>query len=239
MGVFFSCSGKKATGQTPNSDSCLLRARIHTGDRVCSFSSTPPSCSLPFHLLLCSVYNTLRGSELITMRGCVCAGVSSRARRNAAVTSSCLLHASERGIEGKKNDTTRFIHPFFPPSFSFIPSGFASHLLKGACFTAMSLGTAQIGRGAKASRGGKSVKLEKFQSAASANIYTCTRAHLHVSTPQISNKGCLAARQLRAQQLGGDKTQKLTCYVTSTDGGETKGFFTATDSGCSQRRIKG
>lgn len=153
------------------------RARIHTGDRVCSFTSTPPSRCLPFHLLLRSVYNTLRGSELITMRGCVCAGVSSRTRRNAAVTSSCLLYALKRG---KKNDTTRFMHP---PSHLFHPFGlcFPSSEASGL-FYCNEFGNGTDWKGGKGSKEGKEV-LEKFQSAASANIYACTLAHLHLSTP--------------------------------------------------------
>lgn len=186
------------------------RARIHTGDRVCSFSSTPPSCCLPFHLLLRSVYNTLRGSELITMRGCVYAGVSSRTPRNAAVTSSCLLHASERGREGGKKMTQPVLCTIFFLLHLFHPFGlrFPSSEVSGL-FYCNEFGDGAVWKGGKGFKEGEKKKLEKFQSAASANIYTCTLAHLHASTPQTSNKGRPAARQLWAQQLGGDETQRL------------------------------
>lgn len=193
-----------------------FHSRIHPGDRICSSSSTPPSCCLPFHLLPRPVYNTLRGSELIAMRGCVCGGVSSRARRNAAVTSSCLLHGSERGRRGGGGgggDTSRFMRSFFSPSVSFIPSGFPSS--ETSClFYGNEFG---IGKVAKASKRGKSSRSSRElhqQISTPAPL-----AYLHASTPQTSNKGRPATRQLGAQQLGGNETQKMTSSVTFTDAG--------------------
>lgn len=103
------------------------------------------------------------------------------------------------------------MHPFFS-LLLFHPFGLRFPSSEGSrLFYCNVFGDGTDWKGGKGFKGGggESVKLEKFQSAVSANIYTCTLAHLHVSTPQISNKGRPAARQLRAQQQGGDETQKL------------------------------
>lgn len=94
------------------------------------------------------------------MRGCVCAGVSSRARRNAAVTSSCLLHASERGIEGKKKMTQPFSYTL-PPLLLFHPFGLRFPSSEGSLFYCNEFGDSTDWKGGKGFKGGKKCKVRE------------------------------------------------------------------------------
>lgn len=96
----------------PNTGSCVVRTMVHLSGSICLF-------------LLCHlrVHNMWRRCELIMMRGCVCVRCQP-ALANAAVTSNCLLHASE----WKKNWHNPFHAPFQIP----FPSASPPRLLREA-----------------------------------------------------------------------------------------------------------
>lgn len=197
------------------------RARIHTGDRVFHSSLLLPP--FPSAAALSLQYSARIWADY-DARVCLRRSVIAR---SAKCCSDLQLPPSRRGMSrrvGKKNDTTRFMHYSLPLPFPSLSSLWASLPI----FSSEPLVSLQRVWGWhglerwQRLQGGEKKKVREVPEC-SISKYTCTLAHLHVSTPQISNKGRPAARQLWAQQLRGYETQKPTSSVTSTDGGETRG----------------